>query len=87
MAVIRAEELHTALNQAVLDLDARLLSDRSERLEQLRQYNQALAASESGDYAPVSSASGNKGLVLDKDDPILQWGSLHQAVRVREDDE
>ncbi len=87
MAVIRAEELHTALNHAVVDLDARLLSDRSERLEKLRQYNLAVAASESEDYAPVSSERCNKGLVLDKDDPILQWASLHQAVRVREDDE
>lgn len=89
-AAARAEDLHVVLNQAVLALDDRIQAEKAARMELLRQYNTIVSAQFPASVAQELSSnvpSVSAGHALDKDDPILQWAALHQAVRVRESDE
>ena len=88
LASNRSDILHAQLNAAVVSLDARCVDERAARLELLRHLNVV------GDEADADGAQGvevfskmveSLGTVLEKDDPILQWASLHRAVPLRDD--
>lgn len=91
MALRRATELHAVLAQSLAQLEEKIVSERTHRLELLRsQREKALAARmvrsgaiEVSQVAGIGIGIGGGG--IDRDDPILQWANLHQAVGVRDD--
>ena len=85
----RAAYLHILLRDALVELEVQVQSERAARLELLRviaqdRLRQQLESNNEGNYMmqieggqnydPSRSSGG-----IDRDDPMLAWGRLHQA--------
>jgi hypothetical protein len=70
-------------------LDLLKTNEKGARLDRLRLLNSTLAPAPSSKLAPQvnSLKAATSQVVLEKDDPILQWASLHHAVAVRSDED
>lgn len=95
IANVRAQVLHNTLQAALSKLEERMVVEREKKVEDLRQLNFKLTPA-----AGIGKGTGNTqdsavedagGLLaeavgIDRHDPILVWGNLHQAAVLREDD-
>lgn len=85
LASARAAVLHQLLAESLRALEDQVRADRTSRLELLRKVHQlglrSAVASDSGPSVGVANASkpGGPRAGVDRDDPMLQWASLHSA--------
>lgn len=85
LASARAAVLHQLLAESLRALEDQVRTDRISRLELLRKVHQlglrSAVASDSGPSVGVANASkpGGPRAGVDRDDPMLQWASLHSA--------
>lgn len=94
IAGARATMLHHKLNEAIATLEAEVQAQRERDLAIMQKYNQLTALAEpvlvaavtstqergaAGDESGKKSKKEKAAAGIDRNDPILQWSSLHQA--------
>ena len=77
-ASAHAQALHRKLNEAVQVLENELIEDKAIRLEMMRS-TRHLGGTGAGNDAFISALQEDDSTVIGKDDPLLQWDSLHIA--------
>ena len=87
LASARALVLHSLLNNAILALEATVKADRERQLLVMQTYNLHIQAKNSKLVSNAASAGKEEvkpkkdkhAVGIDRNDPILQWSTLHQA--------
>ncbi len=86
----RISALHEALRAALQRLESRVLTQRAQRQEWLRQQKQQVVAKTSQAGEDLMDLQDEAGSTeswaftgVDRDDPILRWTNLHQPVQLR----
>ncbi len=92
LASARALVLHSRLNAAMLALEEDVKAERERQLLVMQTYNQQVQANLFAQNASASNLGSNsktaaadkkaqkeKHAGIDRNDPILQWSTLHQA--------
>lgn len=86
LALQKVAILHEKLNSSINELEAQVLIDREVRKANLRQY--AEAANKQAEENEMDTDRGyDQGfdVGLERDDPILDWTNLHQAVYIEKE--
>jgi len=78
--------LHGKLNEAILALEEQVKTDRERQLLVMQNYNVHIqsktkpSAGAASEVKDEKKAKKDKAMVgIDRNDPILQWSTLHQA--------
>lgn len=86
LASARAMVLHSKLNDAMVALEESVKAERERQLLVLQTYNMHIQSnskeSSSKSSAEVEAKKSKKDKLvvgIDRNDPILQWSTLHQA--------
>ena len=77
VASTHTQALHKKLNEAVQLLEEHVVEEKAIRLEMMRsdRYRDGSGSTS----APISVPVEEGSMIIGKDDPLLQWDSLHEA--------
>ena len=79
IASVHTQALHKKLNEAVRLLEDHVIEEKAVRLELMRGTKQASGGSKASGPSAVPMVVDEDNTIIGKDDPLLQWDSLHEA--------
>lgn len=91
----KVEYLHQVLKSSLNQLEEQIIQERKRRIEQMRKYKEILLSQrisendsntfEDDDMMLSNEVDNDAYGGIARDDPILDWGNLHNPVFLRED--
>ena len=79
LASAHTQAFHKKLNKAVQLLEDNVVEDKAVRLETMRSIKQSREESRVSMSLKTPIAVDEDSTIIGKDDPLLQWDSLHEA--------